>query len=139
MRRREFIPFLGSAAIWPLVGHAQQAAMQVVGFLSGGAPDRSAHVVAAFHRGLAENGYSEGRNVTFEYRWALGQYDRLPAFATELVNRPAAVIVATGGEAAPRAAIAATATIPIVASFGSDPVESGLVASLNRPGGMLPG
>ena len=140
MQRREFLGVLsGAAAAWPLSVRAQQPVTPMVGFLSGRSPDDSTQVLAAFRRGLAENGYIEGRNVTVEYRWALGQYGRLPALAAELVRRPVAVLVATGGEAAPLAAKTETTGIPIVASFGSDPVEGGFVASLNRPGGNVTG
>jgi putative tryptophan/tyrosine transport system substrate-binding protein len=139
--RRELIALLGSTAAvgWPLAVRAQQPAMPVIGFLNTRSPDDSAHLVAAFRRGLAENGYVEGQNVTVEYRWALGQYDRMPALAAELIRLSVGVLAATGDQPAALAAKAATATIPVVATFSDDPVASGLVASLNRPGGNVTG
>jgi putative ABC transport system substrate-binding protein len=143
MRRREFITLLGGAAAAPIVGplnaRAQQPAMPVVGYLSGRSPEDTAHLVAAFRRGLAENDYVEGQNVTVEYRWALGQYDRLPAMAAELVRQPVTVLASTGGEPAALAAKAATSAIPIVFAIGGDPVKLGLAASYNRPGGNATG
>jgi putative ABC transport system substrate-binding protein len=113
--------------------------MQIIGFLNARALDGSDHLVAAFRRGLAENGYVEGRNVEVGYRWANGQYDRLPAMATDFVRRPVTVLVTTGGEQAALAAKAATSTIPIVFAVGSDPVRLGLVTGYNRPGGNVTG
>jgi putative ABC transport system substrate-binding protein len=139
MERRTFLALAtGSLLAAPLAAQAQQATMPVVGFLNGASYELSAHLVRAFHQGLSATGYVEGRNVAFEYRSADGQYARLPALAADLVSRGVSVIAATGTPTG-LPAKAATTTIPIVFVTGSDPVEQGLVVSLNRPGGNLTG
>jgi len=140
MKRRNLILALGGVVVaWQAAGRAQQSSGPVIGFLSPRSPDESSHLIAAFRRGLGEAGLAEGQNASVEYRWALGEYAKLPMLATELVRGQIDVLVAVGGEPAVLAAKAATSTIPIIAVFVGDPVESGLVASLNRPGGNITG
>jgi putative tryptophan/tyrosine transport system substrate-binding protein len=133
MRRREFITLIRAAAAWPLAARAQQDAMPVVGFMSTRAPEDSAHLLAAFRQGLVESGFIEGQNVAIEFRWARGQYQRLPALAADLVSRQVAVLVAVGGETSAVVAKQSTSTIPIV-FVTVDPVKDGLVESFSRPG-----
>ena len=140
MRRREFITLLsGAAAAWPIAARTQQAGVPVIGLLGIRTAEFDAPLLAEFIRGIRETGFVEGRNVKIEYRWAGGQFDRLPSFAEELVRRNVALIVTFGGTAATLAAKAASTTIPIVFAVGDDPVRSGLVSSLSRPGGKITG
>ena len=139
MNRREAIILGAGVAIWPSLARAQAPNVPVVGFLNVRSAAETEASVLGFSKGLAEAGFVEGRNVAFEFRWANGNYDRLPAYATELVRRNVSVLATGGGPASALAAKAATSTIPIVFMGGSDPVGSGLVASFSRPGGNITG
>ncbi len=139
MRRREFITLIGAVTVWPFAARAQQRTVPVVGFMSGRAPDDSAHLVAAFQQGLAETGFVEGQTVAIEFRWAHGDYSRLPALAADLVSRKVTVLVGVGGDVSAVAATKATKTIPVVFGMGGDPVKAGIVASFNRPGSNATG
>src|SRR5262245_32859698 len=139
MRRREFITLIGGAAAWPLAASAQQPTMPVIGYLSARSASTDVQMLAALNQGLAEIGFIEGQNVTVERRWGEGQFNRLPAHAADLARQQVAVIVAAGGETVAQIAKQATSTIPIVFLGSGDPVQSGLVASINRPGGNVTG
>ena len=140
MRRRDFITLFGGASIgWPLAARAQKSELRAIGFLCSTSPGPYAPFLAAFRQGFREEGYIEGHNITIEYRWAEGQYDRLPALAADLVRHPVALIVAGDGGVTALAAKAATSTLPIVFANGSDPIQLGLVGSLNHPGGNITG
>jgi putative tryptophan/tyrosine transport system substrate-binding protein len=140
MKRRDFIALVGGSIAWPLAARAQQPGkLPTIGFLSSRSPGESEYLLEAFRQGLKEGGFVEGQNVAIESRWARGQYDRLPALAAELVSHGVTVLDAIAGEPVPLAAMRATSTIPIVFMIGSDPVETGLVKSFNRPGGNVTG
>jgi putative tryptophan/tyrosine transport system substrate-binding protein len=139
LRRREFMGLIGSAAAWPFAACAQQSAMPVIGWMSGRSSADSSHLLAAFRKGLHDTGYVEGESILIEYRWANGDYGRLPDLASDLVNRGVLLLMAVGGDPSAIAAKKATSTIPIVFGVGGDPVNAGLVGSFNRPGGNATG
>ena len=141
MRRREFMTLLGgvAAALWPIGANAQQPNVRVVGVVSSGSADGFAHLLAALHQGLRDKGYVDGQNLTIEYRWADGHYDRLPALAADFVKRRVALIISTGGVVAARAVKVATTEIPVVFASGDDPIRFGIVPSLSHPGGNVTG
>ena len=139
MKRREFITLIGGAATWPLMARAQQRAMPVIGFLNSASPGPAAPLVTAFREAVARQGHVEGRNLAIEYRWAEGRYERLPGMAADLVNRKVALIAATGGVVAAKAAMSTTSSVPIVFIAGFDPVQEGLVTSIARPTGNATG
>ena len=141
MKRREFITLLGGAAtaLWPITANAQQPNVRVVGFVSSGSANGFAHLLAALHQGLRDKGYVVGQNLTIEYRWADGHYDRLPALAADFVQRRVAMIISTGGVVAAHAVKAATTEIPVVFASGDDPIRFGIVPSLSHPGGNVTG
>ena len=139
MRRRDFIKVIAGSAVWPVAANAQATNKPVIAFLSARSAKESAHLVDAFRKGLAEHGIVEGQNVTIEYSWADGQYERLAGQATDLLNQQPAVLISVGGDMTAKAASAATRTTPIVATFIGDPVVGGFVTSLSRPGGNITG
>jgi putative tryptophan/tyrosine transport system substrate-binding protein len=139
VRRREFITLLGGVSAWPLVARAQERSIPVIGYLSARSPADTAHLVDAFRRGLKETGFVERQNVQIEYRWAFGEPNQLPRLAAELVQKPVALLVTTGGESAALAAKAATSSIPIAFIIGGDPIKLGLAATYNSPGGNATG
>jgi putative tryptophan/tyrosine transport system substrate-binding protein len=139
MQRRQFINLIGGAAAWPFAARAQRPTMPLIGFLHSGSPEVTPSLLAGFRKGLIETGYIEGRNVAIEYSWAYNDLDRLPELAADLIRRRVTVIATPNGEGAAFAVKAATTTIPIVSQFTRDPVQAGLVASFNRPGGNITG
>jgi ABC-type uncharacterized transport system substrate-binding protein len=139
MKRREFILALGGAVAWPLAARAQHSKPAAIGLVNSGSEKAFSHLLAALHQGLRQKGYIEGKNLTVEYRWADGHYDRLPALAADLVRRQVALIISTGGIVAARAVKAATTEIPVVFASGDDPVRFGIVPNLNNPGGNVTG